>query len=56
MREHATAMEKAETKIIGLMMGCMKSHKIAVYDIANMNATMQILILTPLSLVTDFSC
>lgn len=56
MREHATAMEKARMKMIGMIVGCMKSHKIAVYDAITMNNNTQILVLILLSLAAGVSC
>jgi len=56
VREHATATERAGTKMIGLIVGCMRSHKIAVYDATIMNTNMEILALILLSLAVGFSC
>jgi len=50
MREHATAMERARTKMIELIVGCVRVHRIAVYDATTMNINRQILILILLSL------
>jgi len=43
IREHVVAVEKAATKMIGLMVGCRRDHKTAVYDRTIINADSEIL-------------
>jgi hypothetical protein len=42
MTEPVTATEKAETKINGLMMGCMISQTLMMYDATIMNASIEV--------------